>query len=181
LKRLLFSIALALLASLFYNDRSFAADRVALVIGNGVFEKVSPLQNPSRDSVDIARSLERLGFQVRLLNNASALDMRKALVEFGRKSDGSDIALVFFAGHGMEVGGENWLIPVDAELRSDTDVESEAVSLRSVNSQVAKARQLGLIILDACRNNPFASKMKRRFLPAPSNAGWLAPNRPITS
>jgi hypothetical protein len=64
-------------------------------------------------------------------------------------------------GHGMEVGGENWLIPTDAELRSDADVESEAVSLRSVNLQVAKARQLGLVILDACRNNPFASKMKR--------------------
>jgi hypothetical protein len=61
------------------------------------------------------------------------------------------------AGHGMEVGGENWLIPTDAELRSDTDVESEAVSMRSVNLQVAKARQLGLVILDACRNNPFDS------------------------
>jgi hypothetical protein len=161
LKRLSFWIALALLASLFHGDPSFAVDRIALVIGNGTYEKVPPLPNPPRDSADIARSLERLGFQVKLLNNATASDMRKALVEFGRKSDGSDIALVFFAGHGMEVGGENWFIPVDAELRSDTDVESEAVSLRSVNSQVAKARQLGLIILDACRNNPFASRMKR--------------------
>jgi uncharacterized caspase-like protein len=61
----------------------------------------------------------------------------------------------------MEVGGENWLIPTDAELRSDTDVESEAVSLRSINLQVSKARQLGLVILDACRNNPFAAKMQR--------------------
>jgi uncharacterized caspase-like protein len=87
--------------------------------------------------------------------------MRKALVEFGRKADGSNIAIVFYAGHGMEAGGENWLIPTDAELQSDTDVESEAISLRSVNLQVGKARQLGLIILDACRNNPFASKMKR--------------------
>jgi uncharacterized caspase-like protein len=111
LKRLLFSIALALLASLLLRDPSFAVDRVALVIGNGAYEKVPPLPNPPRDSADIARSLERLGFQVRLLNNASAFDMRKALVEFGRKSDGSNIALLFFAGHGMEVGGENWLIP----------------------------------------------------------------------
>jgi uncharacterized caspase-like protein len=164
LSRLLLSIAscsLTLLAFLSFAGPSYAVDRVALVIGNGAYQKVPALPNPSRDSTDIARSLERLGFQVTLMNNATASDMRKALVDFGRKSDGSDIALVFFAGHGMEVGGENWLIPIDAELRSDTDVESEAVSLRSVNLQVAKSRRLGLVILDACRNNPFASRMKR--------------------
>jgi len=71
------------------------------------------------------------------------------------------MAAVFFAGHGMEVAGENWLIPVDAELKSDTDAENEAVSLRSVMLQVANARELGLIVLDACRNNPFAAKMQR--------------------
>ena len=68
------------------------------------------------------------------------------------------MAVVFYAGHGMEVGGENWLIPVGAELRSDADIESEAVSLRSVSLQVSKARQLGLVILDACRNNPLPRK-----------------------
>jgi uncharacterized caspase-like protein len=81
----------------------------------------------------------------------------------------------------MEVGGENWLIPTDAELRSDTDVESEAVSLRSVNLQVAKARQLGLVILDACRNNPFASKMKRSLGTRAVERGLLAPSRPTMS
>jgi hypothetical protein len=138
-----------------------AADRVALVIGNGAYQKVPTLPNPSRDASDLAKALERLSFQVTRLDNASASEMRKSLVEFGRKAVGSDVAVVFYAGHGMEVGGENWLIPVDAELQNDTDIESEAVSLKSINLQVAKARSLGLIILDACRNNPFANKMKR--------------------
>jgi hypothetical protein len=156
---------------------AFAADRVALVIGNGAYQKVPALPNPPRDAADIAHALERLDFKVTQLNNATAADMRKALVEFGHAAEGSMMAVVFYAGHGMEAGGENWLVPTDAELRSDTDVESEAVSLRSVNLQVSKARQLGLIILDACRNNPFAAKMKRS-LSTRAVARGLAPTEP---
>ena len=156
---------------------SFAADRVALVIGNGAYQRVPALPNPSRDAADITRALERLDFKVTQLNNATAADMRKSLVEFGRAAEGSMIAVVFYAGHGMEAGGENWLIPTDAALRSDTDVESEAVSLRSVNLQVSRARQLGLIILDACRNNPFEAKMKRS-LSTRAVARGLAPTEP---
>ncbi|WP_420967321.1 caspase family protein [Bradyrhizobium sp. B120] len=157
-----------------------AADRVALVIGNGAYQKVPALPNPSRDADDIARAPERLDFKVTEVNNATAADMRKSLVEFGRAAEGSMMAVVFYAGHGMEAGGENWLIPTDAELRSDTDVESEAVSLRSVNLQVSKARQLGLIILDACRNNPFEAKMKRS-LTTRAVARGLAPTEPTDS
>jgi uncharacterized caspase-like protein len=156
---------------------AFAADRVALVIGNGAYQRVPALPNPSRDAADITRALERLDFKVTQLNNATAADIRKSLVEFGRAAEGSMMAVVFYAGHGMEAGGENWLIPTDAELRSDTDVESEAVSLRSVNLQVSKARQLGLIILDACRNNPFEAKMKRS-LSTRAVARGLAPTEP---
>lgn len=87
------------------------------------------------------------------------------------------MAVVFYAGHGMEVGGENWMIPINAELRSDADIESEAVSLRSMSLQVSKARQLGLIILDACRNNPFAAKMKRSLATRAVPRG-LAPTEP---
>lgn len=156
---------------------ALAADRVALVIGNGAYQRVPALPNPPRDAADIARALERLDFNVTRLDNATAIDMRKALVAFGRAAEGAGMAIVFYAGHGMEAGGENWLIPTDAELRSDTDVESEAVSLRSVNLQVSKARQLGLIILDACRNNPFAAKMKRS-LATRAVARGLAPTEP---
>ena len=87
------------------------------------------------------------------------------------------MAIVFYAGHGMEVGGENWLVPINAELRSDADIESEAISLRSISLQVSKARQLGLVILDACRNNPFAAKMKRS-ISTRAVARGLAPTEP---
>lgn len=156
---------------------AIAAERVALVIGNGAYLRVPSLPNPTRDAADVARALERLDFKVTQVSNGTAADLRKALVDFGRSAEGSVIALVFYAGHGMEAGGENWLIPTDAELRSDTDVESEAVSLRSINLQVGKARQLGLVILDACRNNPFEARMKRSLATRTVVRG-LAPTEP---
>jgi hypothetical protein len=171
--RFLSLVAVFLLAAV----PTHGAERVALVVGNGAYTRVPALPNPPRDALDISGALEHLGFTVTRLSNAGAADMRKALVEFGRAAEGSKIAMVFYAGHGMEVGGENWLIPIDAELRSDADVESEAVGLRSVNVQVSKARQLGLIILDACRNNPFEAKM-RRSLATRAVARGLAPTEP---
>ena len=173
----LFFVGALFLSTIVGAAASFAADRVALVIGNGAYQKVPALPNPPRDATDIGRALERLNFKVTQVSNANASEMRKAIVEFGRASEGSEMAIVFYAGHGMEMGGENWLIPIDAELRSDTDVESEAISLRSVNLQVSKARQLGLIILDACRNNPFAAKMKGG-LRTRAVAQGLAPTEP---
>src|ERR1700741_2567802 len=85
---------------------AFAESRVALVIGNGAYEKVPELPNPPRDAADIGRALERLNFKVTQVKNATAQEMRKAVVEFGRSAEGSDMAVVFYAGHGMEVGGE---------------------------------------------------------------------------
>ncbi|MEH2568554.1 caspase family protein [Bradyrhizobium sp. AZCC 2289] len=172
-----FFVSFLLLLALNGAAPASAADRVALVIGNGVYQKVPTLPNPPRDATDIGRALERLNFRVTRLSNASAAEMRKAIVDFGRTTEGSEMAVVFYAGHGMEAGGENWLIPVDAELRSDADVESEAVSLRSINLQVSKARQLGLVILDACRNNPFAAKMQRSLRTRAVTRG-LAPTEP---
>ncbi|WP_439407952.1 caspase family protein [Bradyrhizobium sp. DASA03076] len=173
MSRLTFILSFLLLISV----PALGAERVALVIGNGAYMRVPTLPNPTRDAADVARALERLNFKVTQVSNGTAVDMRKAIVEFGRAAEGSMMAVVFYAGHGMEAGGENWLIPTDAELRNDTDVESEAVSLRSVNLQVSKARQLGLIILDACRNNPFEAKMKRS-LATRAVARGLAPTEP---
>ena len=165
------------IASIWLLQPALAQNRVALVIGNGAYEKVPELPNPPRDAADLGRALERLNFRVTQVRNANAQEMRKAVVEFGRSAEGSDMAVVFYAGHGMEVGGENWLIPISAELRSDADIESEAVSLRSISAQVSKARQLGLVILDACRNNPFAAKMKRS-ISTRAVARGLAPTEP---
>jgi Caspase domain len=139
--------------------------RLALVIGNSAYRNAAPLPNTQNDATDIAASLQRLGFSVKTLHNATFDDMRRALLQFGHDARGSDMAVIYFAGHGMEIGGENWLIPVDAELRSDRDAENEATSLKSVMLQVANAARLGLVILDSCRDNPFAAQMQRASRP----------------
>ncbi len=154
-------LGIALAALVITAGDVLADKRVALVVGNSAYRSVPTLPNPLNDAGDITASLERLGFSVRRLTDATFEDMRRGLIEFGRQANGADMAIVFFAGHGMEIGGENWLIPIDAELRNDTDAENEALSLRSVMLQVGKARNLGLVMLDACRNNPFAAKMQR--------------------
>jgi hypothetical protein len=146
--------------------------RVALVIGNSAYRNVPALPNPANDAGDIAAALTRLGFAVNLITNASFDDMRRGLIALGREASGADMAAVYFAGHGMEVSGENWLIPVDAELKKDTDAANEAVSLQTVMLQVSNTASLGLVILDACRNNPFAAKMHRSLaLRAASSSG----------
>jgi hypothetical protein len=135
--------------------------RVALVVGNGAYQHVPVLANPVNDATDVAASLQRLGFTVHRIADGTLQDMRRALLDFGQRVRSADIAFMFFAGHGMEIGAENWLVPVDAELRSDLDVDHEAVALRSIMAIVATASKLGLVVLDACRNNPFVAKMQR--------------------
>jgi uncharacterized caspase-like protein len=140
---------------------ALAAKRVALVIGNSAYRSVATLTNPANDSDDISAAFKRLGFSVHKIKDGTYDDMRRGLLEFNREVRGAEIGIVYYAGHGIEVGGENWLIPIDAELRSDLDVDHEAISLRSVLPALESASKLGLVILDACRNNPFAAKMQR--------------------
>ena len=159
--RTLVSAALALAAFALLPVNQAHAKRVALVIGNNDYRNVSALANPGNDAADVSVSFERLGFDVLTVRNGTYDAMRKGFLEFARRARGSEIAIVFFAGHGMEVGGENYLIPVDAELKADVDVDHEAIALKSVMPLVENASQLGLVILDACRNNPFSAKMQR--------------------
>jgi hypothetical protein len=138
-----------------------AEDRVALVIGNGAYRNVPMLANPPNDAADTAAALVRLGFAVTRVTDGTFEDLRHALIGFGAKARRADVALIYFAGHGIEVGGENWLVPVDAQLQSDIDVENEAIGLKSLMLAVGSAKRLGLVVLDACRNDPFAVKMLR--------------------
>ncbi|WJR81281.1 caspase family protein [Bradyrhizobium sp. NP1] len=158
-----------------------AADgkRVALVIGNSAYRNVPALPNPQNDAGNVAAAFKRLGFAVTFITNASFDDLRRSLIALGRDADGADMAAVYFAGHGMEISGENWLIPVDAELKKDTDAESEAISLRSVILQVSNTTSLGLVILDACRNNPFAAKMNRSLALRAISGGGLGRIEPV--
>jgi uncharacterized caspase-like protein len=175
------AVAVAAMAVLFgLAGPANAQSKVALVIGNGTYRNVPELPNPPNDAADVASALLRLGFSVRLVNNASYEVMRRALLEFTPKARDAEMAVVFFAGHGMEVGGENWLIPVDAELKTDLDIEQEAISLRSVMLMVSAASKLGLVVLDACRNNPFLAKI-RRSIATRAVARGLSPVEPMNN
>jgi tetratricopeptide (TPR) repeat protein len=136
--------------------------RVALVIGNADYRNVPKLPNPPRDADAIAESLRRVGFTtVRVSNNLSRDATVAALRAFEREAEKADWAVVYYAGHGIEVGGVNYLIPVDAALKIDKDVQDEAVPLDRVLSAIESAKRLRLVILDACRDNPFVTSMKR--------------------
>jgi hypothetical protein len=141
-----------------------AETRVALVIGNGDYVNATALPNPTNDASDMAGSLERLGFSVIKVLNGNFSEFRQAIRSFNVKVQGADIGLIYYAGHGMELAGENWLIPTDADLKTDFDVPNEAISLKTLMQSVSRANALGLVILDACRDNPMAVKMARSKL-----------------
>jgi Caspase domain len=136
-------------------------NRVALVVGDSNYKSVSPLPNPIHDSEDVAAALTRLNFKVKTVQDADYAVFNRELRDFGRLATSADIAVIYFAGHGIEVDGENWLLPTDVELHSDIDAANEAISLKSAMVAVGSAHTLGLVILDACRNNPFESTMQR--------------------
>jgi hypothetical protein len=139
-----------------------AGKRVALVIGNSAYQNVAPLPNPAHDAAAIADMFTRAKFDVVISrHDLTSLDMRRALREFTDQARGADIAVVYFAGHGLEVDGTNYVVPVDAELQRDADVDDEAVSLNRILMATEAASKLRLVILDACRDNPFATRMRR--------------------
>jgi uncharacterized caspase-like protein len=141
---------------------ALADKRVALVLGNSAYQNVPPLANPVNDAALMAQTLKQAGFDVvDLRQNLSALETRRVLRDFADKASGADVAVIYYAGHGIEVDGSNYLIPVDARLERDNDVYDEAFSLDRVLVSVESAKKLRLVILDACRDNPFAQTMKK--------------------
>ncbi len=138
-----------------------AGHRVALVVGNGAYKNVPALDNPPRDARLIAESLKSLGFQtVTVANDLTRDKFFEALKTFAGLAEKADWAVVYYAGHGFEIGGVNYLVPVDARLKVDKDAEAEAVALEQVIAAASGARRLRLVILDACRDNPFAPAME---------------------
>ena len=163
ISRTTFAAAMTVVLCLAWGGASpaFAAQRVALVIGNATYAHVPALANPLNDAADIGAALDRLGFAVTRLDNADRASLWRGLQEFALAASASEIAVVFYAGHGIEVDQRNFLVPVDARLASDQDVEFEAVPLELVSRAVERASGLRLVILDACRENPFAVQMQR--------------------
>lgn len=141
---------------------ALAEKRVALVIGNSDYQNVTPLTNPSNDAAAIAAILTKANFDVvDSKSNLTGIEMKRTLREFGNKVRDADVAVIYYAGHGIELEGTNYLIPVDAKLEMDTDVLDETFPLERFIVAADPAKQLRLVILDACRDNPFNKTMKR--------------------
>jgi tetratricopeptide (TPR) repeat protein len=147
--------------------------KVALIVGNGAYRNVAPLANPPRDAKLIASTFRELGFAtVTMVPDLGRDKFFAALHEFGVEAEKADWAVVYYAGHGMEIGGVNYLIPVDARLKADSDAETQAVALEQVIASVAGAKKLRLVMLDACRDNPFEKTMQRTIALKLVNRGF---------
>jgi uncharacterized protein len=133
-----------------------AGRRIALVVGISAYMNVAPLRNPASDARAVADAFRRLGFaEVIEREDLTRADLEKTLKDFGDKASGADWAVIYYAGHGVEMNGENYLVPVDAKLDRADHVEDETVTLRRVLSKTEAAHKLRMVILDACRSNPF--------------------------
>ncbi|WP_080801049.1 caspase family protein, partial [Desulfamplus magnetovallimortis] len=137
-----------------------AADRTALVIGNGAY-KSSPLKNPPNDARDMKKNLEKCGFQVISLLDVGHRDMERAVDNFYKRLKKADAGLFYYSGHGIQIDGENYLIPVDANVSSESDVKFEAVNAARIMGKMKDAgTPLKIMILDACRDNPFKKSFR---------------------
>jgi uncharacterized caspase-like protein len=164
-------------------EPALAEKRIALVIGNSAYKNVPRLTNPANDAALVAEMFRTARFdEVTTRINVNASDMRKTLREFGARARDVDIAVIYYAGHGIELDGNNYLIPTDAVLEADADVLDETVPLDRLLFAVEPAKQLRLIILDACRDNPFAKTMKRTIASRAVGRGLakVEPNTPNT-
>ena len=150
------AVVLAICSMWFFGQPAFAAKRVALVIGNSAYQTIPPLANPANDADAVSTMLKEAGFDVvALKRDLKVNEMRRALRSFSDDTRDADLALVYFSGHGVEIDGTNYLIPVDAVLERDIDAYDEAIPLDRVLAVMEPARQLRIVIVDACRDNPF--------------------------
>src|SRR6266851_637999 len=149
--------------------------RVALVIGNSAYQTVSGLPNTTNDARAIAEVLKADGFtSVRIILDMTRASMIASLNDFQREADTADWAVVYYAGHGLEVSGANYLVPIDAKLGDDRDIQDEAVSVDRILSAVENAKKLRLVMLDACRDNPFLKRMHRSIATRSISRGLAA-------
>ena len=161
MRRLLFW-PLALLLTALFSLPAFAEKRVALVVGNATYSHVSPLQNPINDARLLADALRSIGFTV--IGDGAQLNLdkqafEKVVQEFGAKLQGADVALFYYAGHGLQMRGVNYLVPIDANPSREADVGIQTLDANLILNQMeGTGTKLNIVILDACRNNPFSGR-----------------------
>src|ERR1700716_1270057 len=153
--------AIAAAALLVSANVAKADKRVAFVVGNGAYKNVAPLPNPAVDAKSMAKLLRNVGFDVVEGANLTRDKMTEKLLDFGKKAQGADVALFFYAGHGIAINGTNYLLPVDADLKSEMDVKlGSAINIDITLDQTMSDAKVKLVFLDACRDNPFAAKIR---------------------
>jgi len=134
--------------------------RIALVIGNGSYE-TGPLKNPAHDATDMASAIQRLGFEVILKKNIRCQEMEEAVEDFGKRLRQGGVGLFYYAGHGVQVAGVNYLIPIGARINKESDVKYQAVDANKILDEMANANNgLNIVLLDACRDNPYARSIR---------------------
>jgi uncharacterized caspase-like protein len=154
-------VFLSMVCILFSADAARADKRVAFVVGNGAYKNVQPLPNPPIDAKSMASVLRNVGFEVVEGTNLTRDKMTERLLEFGKKAQGADVALFFYAGHGIAISGTNYLLPIDADIKSEMDVKlGAAINIDLTLDQTMGDAKVKLVFLDACRDNPFAAKIK---------------------
>jgi uncharacterized caspase-like protein len=159
------TVALSLVCMIFAadaaNDSAKADKRVAFVVGNGAYKNVAQLPNPPVDAKAMASTLRNVGFDVVEGSNLTRDTMTEKLLEFGKRAQGADIAVFFYAGHGIAISGTNYLLPIDADIKSEMDVKlGAAINIDLTLDQTMGDAKVKLVFLDACRDNPFAAKIK---------------------
>jgi hypothetical protein len=155
------TIILSLICMVFTANAAKADRRVAFVVGNGAYKNVTQLPNPPIDAKAMAGVLRNAGFDVVEGINLTRDKMTERLLEFGKKTQGADVAVFFYAGHGIAVDGTNYLLPIDADIKSEMDVKlGNAINVDAALDQTMNDSKVKLVFLDACRDNPFAAKIK---------------------
>ena len=153
--------AVSVAAFLVSGNAAFADKRVAFVVGNSAYKNVAPLPNPAIDAKSMAKLLRNVGFDVVEGANLTRDKMTEKLLEFGKKAEGFDVALFFYAGHGIAINGTNYLLPIDADLKSEMDVKlGAAINIDVTLDQTMGDAKVKLVFLDACRDNPFAARIR---------------------
>jgi uncharacterized caspase-like protein len=155
------TVILSLICILATAHTAKADRRVAFVVGNGAYKNVAQLPNPPIDAKSMASVLRNVGFDVVEGTNLTRDKMTERLLEFGKKAQGADVAVFFYAGHGIAISGTNYLLPVDADIKSEMDVKlGSAINVDLTLDQTMGDAKVKLVFLDACRDNPFAAKIK---------------------
>ena len=155
------TVIFSVICMLFTANAAKADKRVAFVVGNGAYKNVAQLPNPPIDAKAMAAVLRNVGFDVVEGTNLTRDTMTERLLEFGKKAQGADVAVFFYAGHGIAISGTNYLLPIDADIKSEMDVKlGSAINIDLTLDQTMSDAKVKLVFLDACRDNPFAAKIK---------------------